>query len=110
MPLPNFSGPYRATQNLDIHALAKVAEGARIDLRIVLLVRHPRSAVLSAMKRNLNLMSCTQSKSTVCFGLGFAEHATQFGRSFVYNLLEDVGGMKHPMQEMKICGYGSNST
>jgi len=52
MSFPNFLGPDRAIQNPDIHALAKVAEDAGIDLRIVLLVRHPTSAVRSAMKRN----------------------------------------------------------
>ena len=38
---PNGGGPDRVFQNPDLLALAKLAESAGVDLRIVLLVRHP---------------------------------------------------------------------
>ena len=51
MSYPNFLGRTRALQNPDVPALAKLAEDAGVDLRIVLLLRHPRSVVRSGMRR-----------------------------------------------------------
>eukprot|EP00435_Cladocopium_sp_Y103_P065422 s995_g27.t1 len=51
MSYPNFLGRDRALQNPDVPALAQLAEDAGVDLRIVLLVRHPRSVVRSGLAR-----------------------------------------------------------
>ena len=51
MSYPNLLGIDRALQNPDVRALANLAERAGVDLRIVLLVRHPASVVHSGLKR-----------------------------------------------------------
>ena len=48
---PNLLGANRALQNPDVRALANLAELAGVDLRIVLLVRHPASVVRSGLRR-----------------------------------------------------------
>ena len=52
MSYPNFMGQDRAIQNPDVHALANLAEAAGVDLRIVLMLRHPASTVRSGLRRN----------------------------------------------------------
>ncbi|CAE7232178.1 unnamed protein product [Symbiodinium natans] len=52
MSYPNMGGKDRAGRNPDIFALAKLAEAAGVDLRIVLLTRHPESMVQSMCERN----------------------------------------------------------
>ena len=52
MSYPNFGGPDRLIQNPDMFTLAKLAEAAGIDLRIVLLTRHPASLVRSELARS----------------------------------------------------------
>ena len=51
MSYPNLLGANRALQNPDVRALANLAELAGVDLRIVLLVRHPASVVRSGLRR-----------------------------------------------------------
>jgi len=51
MSCPNLLGANRALQNPDVRALANLAELAGVDLRIVLLVRHPASVVSSGLRR-----------------------------------------------------------
>ena len=52
MSYPNFGGRDRMLQNPDMFTLAKLAEAAGIDLRIVLLTRHPASLVQSELDRS----------------------------------------------------------
>eukprot|EP00438_Fugacium_kawagutii_P029047 Skav222300 [mRNA] locus=scaffold3734:271560:272105:- [translate_table: standard] len=48
---PNYGGGARSIQNPDVRALAKLAEKAGVDLRIVFIVRDPRNVVKSSLKR-----------------------------------------------------------
>eukprot|EP00438_Fugacium_kawagutii_P023297 Skav226234 [mRNA] locus=scaffold1218:411728:412411:- [translate_table: standard] len=51
MSYPNFGGPSRAIQTPDVRALARLAEDAGVDLRIVLMLRDPQKVVNSGLRR-----------------------------------------------------------
>ena len=52
MSYPNFGGSDRVTRNPDVVSLARLAEAAGADLRIVLLTRRPTSIIQSELERS----------------------------------------------------------
>ncbi|CAK9044975.1 Uncharacterized protein SCF082_LOCUS25472 [Durusdinium trenchii] len=77
MSYPNFEGVDRATQNPDIFELAKLAEAAGVDLRIVLLTRHPSDLVQSEMK-NLHEINKVQAVRKISTSMALLSEQLNF--------------------------------
>lgn len=47
MSYPNYGGPNKAIRHPDVHLLARLAEEAGVDLRVVVIIRDPTSVMVS---------------------------------------------------------------
>lgn len=55
MSYPNFGGNNKAIRHPDVHLLARLAEQAGVDLRVVVIIRDPASILVSTtINRNFN--------------------------------------------------------